>query len=64
MTSTVVDETDEEWAPGQPPPGGAQGGDKASRFIWTNLSETCLYAARRVAEILEEVARSGTNDFR
>ena len=30
MTSTVVDETDEEWAPGQPPPGGAQGGDKAS----------------------------------
>jgi hypothetical protein len=30
MTSTVVDETDEEWAPGQPPPGRAQGGDKAN----------------------------------
>ena len=30
MTSTVVDETDEEWAPGQPPPGGAQGDDKAN----------------------------------
>ncbi len=32
-----------------------KGGDKASRFIWTNLSETCLYAARRVAEIANTI---------
>lgn len=29
--------------------------DKASRFIWTNLSETCLYAARRVPEIANTI---------
>ena len=29
MTITA-DEIDEEWAPGQPPPGGAQGDDKAN----------------------------------
>jgi len=32
-----------------------KGGDKASRFIWNCLSETCLYAARRVPEIANSV---------
>jgi 3-hydroxyacyl-CoA dehydrogenase len=32
-----------------------KGGDKASRFVWTNLSETCLYAARRVPEIADSI---------
>jgi 3-hydroxyacyl-CoA dehydrogenase len=31
------------------------GGDKANRFIWSALSETCLYAARRVPEIANRV---------
>jgi 3-hydroxyacyl-CoA dehydrogenase len=26
-------------------------GDKASQFLWSGLSETCLYAARRIPEI-------------
>jgi 3-hydroxyacyl-CoA dehydrogenase len=30
-------------------------GDKASRFIWTSLSETCLYAARRLPEIANAI---------
>lgn len=29
--------------------------DKASRFIWGALSETCLYAARRVPEIADRI---------
>jgi 3-hydroxyacyl-CoA dehydrogenase len=33
-----------------------QGGDKAQQFLWGLLSETCLYAARRVPEISEHVA--------
>jgi 3-hydroxyacyl-CoA dehydrogenase len=28
-----------------------KGGDKANRFLWSCLSENCLYAARRVPEI-------------
>jgi 3-hydroxyacyl-CoA dehydrogenase len=32
-----------------------QKGDKAQQFIWGVLSETCLYAARRVPEISENV---------
>jgi 3-hydroxyacyl-CoA dehydrogenase len=31
------------------------GGDQANRFIWSALSETCLYAARRVPEIASTV---------
>jgi 3-hydroxyacyl-CoA dehydrogenase len=31
------------------------GGDKANKFIWSALSETCLYAARRVPEIASRV---------
>ena len=31
------------------------GGDKANKFIWSALSETCLYAARRVPEIANTV---------
>jgi 3-hydroxyacyl-CoA dehydrogenase len=31
------------------------GGDKANKFIWPALSETCLYAARRVPEIANTV---------
>ena len=30
-------------------------GDKAQRFIWGALSETCLYAARRVPEIADRI---------
>jgi 3-hydroxyacyl-CoA dehydrogenase len=30
-------------------------GDKANRFLWTGLSETCLYAARRVPEIANTI---------
>jgi len=31
-------------------------GDKAQQFLWGTLSETCLYAARRVPEISDSVA--------
>src|SRR5271169_6872662 len=33
-----------------------QKGDKAQQFLWGGLSETCLYAARRVPEISDSVA--------
>ena len=33
-----------------------QKGDKAQQFLWKALSETCLYAARRVPEIADSVA--------
>jgi 3-hydroxyacyl-CoA dehydrogenase len=33
-----------------------QKGDKAQQFLWGALSETCLYAARRVPEISDDVA--------
>src|SRR6267378_4150245 len=33
-----------------------QKGDKAQQFLWGSISETCLYAARRVPEISENVA--------
>ncbi len=32
-----------------------KGGDKASQFLWASLSETCLYAARRVPEIADSI---------
>jgi 3-hydroxyacyl-CoA dehydrogenase len=32
-----------------------KGGDKASRFVWTSMSETCLYAARRIPEIANTI---------
>jgi 3-hydroxyacyl-CoA dehydrogenase len=32
-----------------------QTGDKAQQFLWGSLSETCLYAARRVPEISDHV---------
>ncbi|MGH9713680.1 MAG: 3-hydroxyacyl-CoA dehydrogenase NAD-binding domain-containing protein [Candidatus Acidiferrales bacterium] len=32
-----------------------KGGDKASRFLWSCLSENCLYAARRVPEIANSI---------
>src|ERR1700732_1518887 len=32
-----------------------QKGDKAQHFLWGSISETCLYAARRVPEISETV---------
>jgi 3-hydroxyacyl-CoA dehydrogenase len=32
-----------------------KGGDKASQLLWSSLSETCLYAARRVPEIADRV---------
>jgi len=31
-------------------------GDKANRFVWSGLSEMCLYAARRAPEIAHSVA--------
>ncbi|HKF26107.1 MAG TPA: 3-hydroxyacyl-CoA dehydrogenase NAD-binding domain-containing protein [Candidatus Acidoferrum sp.] len=33
-----------------------QKGDKAQQFLWNAISETCLYAARRVPEISENLA--------
>ena len=33
-----------------------QKGDKAQQFLWSGLSETCLYAARRIPEISDNVA--------
>jgi 3-hydroxyacyl-CoA dehydrogenase len=33
-----------------------QKGDKAQQFLWGSISETCLYAARRVPEISDTVA--------
>ena len=32
-----------------------KGGDKANQFLWTTLSEMCLYAARRVPEIADSI---------
>jgi 3-hydroxyacyl-CoA dehydrogenase len=32
-----------------------KGGDKANQFLWASLSETCLYAARRVPEIADSI---------
>jgi 3-hydroxyacyl-CoA dehydrogenase len=32
-----------------------QAGDKAQQFLWDSISETCLYAARRVPEISDRV---------
>ena len=32
-----------------------QKGDKAQQFLWRGLSETCLYAARRVPEISDDI---------
>src|SRR6266404_4619877 len=32
-----------------------QKGDKAQQFLWASISETCLYAARRVPEISDSV---------
>ena len=32
-----------------------KGGDKANRFLWSCLSENCLYAARRVPEIANSI---------
>src|SRR5437016_6010628 len=32
-----------------------QKGDKAQQFLWSGLSETCLYAARRVPEISDNL---------
>jgi 3-hydroxyacyl-CoA dehydrogenase len=33
-----------------------QKGDKAQQFLWQALSETCLYAARRIPEIADSLA--------
>jgi 3-hydroxyacyl-CoA dehydrogenase len=33
-----------------------KGGDKANRLLWSSLSQTCLYAARRMPEISHSVA--------
>jgi 3-hydroxyacyl-CoA dehydrogenase len=35
--------------------GDGKGGDKANRLLWSSLSQTCLYAARRVPEIADRV---------
>ncbi len=32
-----------------------QGGDKANQFLWSTISRTCLYAARRIPEIADSV---------
>jgi 3-hydroxyacyl-CoA dehydrogenase len=32
-----------------------KGGDKANRLLWSTLSETCLYAARRAPEIANSI---------
>jgi 3-hydroxyacyl-CoA dehydrogenase len=32
-----------------------KGGDKANRLLWASLSQTCLYAARRVPEIGDRI---------
>ena len=32
-----------------------KGGDKAAQFLWGGLSETCLYAARRIPEIADSI---------
>jgi 3-hydroxyacyl-CoA dehydrogenase len=32
-----------------------EGGDKANRLLWPSLSQTCLYAARRVPEIGDRI---------
>jgi 3-hydroxyacyl-CoA dehydrogenase len=33
----------------------SKGGDKANRLLWSSLSQTCLYAARRMPEISHSV---------
>jgi 3-hydroxyacyl-CoA dehydrogenase len=32
-----------------------KGGDKANQFLWTTISETCLYAAHRIPEIADRI---------
>ena len=32
-----------------------KGGDKANQLLWSSLSETCLYAARRIPEIADRI---------
>lgn len=32
-----------------------KGGDKANRLLWSTLSETCLYAARRMPEVANSI---------
>jgi 3-hydroxyacyl-CoA dehydrogenase len=32
-----------------------KGGDKANQFLWRSLSESCLYAARRIPEIANSI---------
>ena len=34
----------------------SQPGDKAQQFLWELISQTCLYAARRVPEIADSIA--------
>ena len=36
--------------------------DKAQQFLWGSLSETCLYAARRVPEISDQRCRCRSRD--
>ncbi len=35
--------------------GDGKGGDKANRLLWSSLSQTCLYAARRMPEISHRI---------
>ena len=37
-----------------------KGGDKANRLLWSSLSQTCLYAARRMPEISHRIVDRGS----
>src|ERR1700689_4997043 len=50
-----VDDTRQRLAMLVAPAMEGKGGDKANQFLWTMLSETCLYAANRIPEIAEHI---------
>ena len=52
----VIDDTRERLRALVGPILAGQKGDKAQQFLWSALSETCLYAARRVPEISDNLA--------
>src|SRR6058998_2369783 len=54
-TGKTIDDTSERLRALVGPVLEGQKGDKAQQFLWSALSETCLYAARRVPEISDNI---------
>ena len=54
-TAKTIDDTSERLRTLIGPLLDGQKGDKAQQFLWGTISETCLYAARRIAEISDHL---------